>query len=105
MNLKCPDSDCHDKVVRLSFFMKIFGASVGLLITVLLVAGMYALGAEKKQNDHVDEHHTQIKVIENDIRAIKDSQKALEKAMDRIEDNQISKHELIKTIRDAIRDK
>ena len=91
---RCPDQICHDKVVRVTFFMKIFGATVGILITILLIIGMNIGAAENKQ----DEKIAQIPVIQKDIEHIKaDIKKIAEKV-----DQQIDKKDLDRLI-DAVK--
>ena len=53
---KCPDQDCRDNVTRVSLFMKIFGASVTLIVSVVLGISLYGMTAEKEQNKNIAEN-------------------------------------------------
>jgi len=53
---KCPDQDCRDNVTRVSLFMKIFGASVTIVVTVILGISLYGMTAEKDQNKKITEN-------------------------------------------------
>ena len=84
--MKCPDAQCHDTVVKLSFFMKLVGSVVTIAVTVGLALSLYGLAAEKKQSDHIHEHHTQIKVIEGNIKGIKMNMEKVDKKLDIMEE-------------------
>jgi len=101
--MECPDPECHDTVVRLSFFMKLVGSVVTALVTIGLALCLFCVAAEKKQSDHINEHHTQIKVIEKDIKTIKEDQRQMNESIKRIEKRQFTKSELIGAIKEAIK--
>lgn len=64
--MNCPDKDCHDQVTRLSTFMKIVGSSVAVLLTAIITISLYAMAAEKVQNDKISE----VKVVKESIKRI-----------------------------------
>ena len=53
---KCPDQDCRDNVTRVSLFMKIFGASVTIVVSAILGISLYGMSAEKEQNKNITEN-------------------------------------------------
>jgi len=96
--MECPTPKCREtliaminkkvnKVVLITAACCIVGASGGFIL--------YGLAAEKEQNNHINSHNTQIKVIEADIRVIKESIK-------RVEEKQFSKSELVEAIKKAL---
>jgi hypothetical protein len=52
----CPDQECRDNVTRVSLFMKIFGASVTLIVSAVLGISLYGMTAEKDQNKKISEN-------------------------------------------------
>jgi len=52
----CPDQECRDNVTRSTLFMKIFGASVTLIVSAVLGVSLYGMSAEKDQNDKITEN-------------------------------------------------
>ena len=53
---KCPDQVCRDNVTRVSLFMKIFGASVTIVVSAILGISLYGMTAEKDQNTKITEN-------------------------------------------------
>ena len=108
---KCPDQECRDNVTRSTLFMKIFGASVTIIVSVVLGISLYGMTAEKKQDEKISENERkgerfsikQDTIILNqtlfrqDIRAIQESkEKNKEELRKVLEKNQ-------KEVLDAIR--
>ena len=52
----CPDQECRDNVTRVSLFMKIFGASVTIVVSAILGISLYGMSAEKEQNKNISEN-------------------------------------------------
>jgi len=101
-SLICMINKKVNKVVLITVACCIIGACGGFII--------YGLAAEKKQNEHINQHHTQIKVIESGIKVIREDQKdikkdqkELKKAVNRIEKNQLTESRLIDAIKEALK--
>jgi len=107
----CPDQDCRDNVTRVSLFMKIFGASVTLIVSAVLGISLYGMSAEKDQNDKISENERkgerfsikQDTIILNqtlfrqDIRAIQEAREKDKEELRKVLEN--NKKELLDAIR------
>lgn len=79
----CQDKECHDKVVRMNFFMKICGASLGILATIVMGFGLYALAADKEDKTKVGTIEKNQAVMQKDIEHIRGDVKDIKEHLKR----------------------
>ena len=96
---ECPDPKCREDLISRINTKVSRTVLISVACSIIGVSGYfigYGLAADSKQKAKINQNTQDIAVIKKDIEHIKD-------AVRRIETKQISKHELIKIIKEAIR--
>lgn len=97
---ECPDGTCHDMVVKSSYFIKGLCAVLLVSIGAIVTVSLYAMAAEKKQNDKISE----IPVIKKDIEHIKSNVKEIKDAIKDIRTQAVTKEDIDRLIKAVKRD-
>ena len=96
---ECPDPKCREDLISRINTKVSRTALITIVCSIIGVSGYfigYGLAADSKQKAKIVKNTQDIAVIKKDIEHIKD-------AVKRIETNQMSKQELIETIKKAIK--
>ena len=100
----CPDAECHDKVIQLNFFMKIVGLSIAILVSILLTVGLVCFAGSKEKTARVTDNEKKIAIIQTDLKHIVKTQDEIKKAVDQIQQQQITKEQTKEIIREIHND-
>ena len=113
--MECPSKECHANVqqmrkaiseIKNCMNKKVSTALVVTFLAVVLTLSgsfiLYGLAAEKEQNKTMADNKEQIAIIRTDLKHIAENQREMKETIKRIEDKQITKTQLVETIKRAI---